>query len=194
MLFNTANNDILNKNLKLWRAVDRFNLWTRVVLSPEEATAFQKWALRNHLEYSILVRRYKQEGADEDGRIELLQDVLDLTNRMLTQEALLRRDRLKSTTAALYHSDDLPSEGSASGDNGPRDSLMPMSRFPVPGAAPSGEREPGRIATSPKEKRKLGYFPGAIGKGRPRSVSGDSGTRVRSIFFSQKNGPTQGEG
>ena len=67
----------LERQLRLWRGADRFRLWTRVVLSPEEHRDFEVWALRNEEAYETLVRRYSQS-SDGKAREELLDRIHDL--------------------------------------------------------------------------------------------------------------------
>ena len=67
----------LERQLRLWRGADRFRLWTRVVLSPEEHRDFEVWALRNEEAYERLVRRYSQS-SDGKAREELLDRIHDL--------------------------------------------------------------------------------------------------------------------
>lgn len=67
----------LERQLRLWRAADRFRLWTRVVLSPEEHRDFEYWALQNEEAYERLVRRYSRS-SDGKAREELLDRIHDL--------------------------------------------------------------------------------------------------------------------
>lgn len=61
--------------LRVWHAVDRFQFWARIVLSPEEAEAFWLWALEHEADYHGFVHRFAE--ALDDGDLEaLLRDMV----------------------------------------------------------------------------------------------------------------------
>ena len=61
----------LRRGLKGLRDSEKFRLWARFVLPPEEAELLKQWALADEATYGLLVRRYG-DCRDECDREELL--------------------------------------------------------------------------------------------------------------------------
>lgn len=70
----------LDRSLRAFRAAHKFQLWIRVVLSPQERECFERWARNAEQPYAHLVRRYHRTD-DELEREHLLDDIQDLILR-----------------------------------------------------------------------------------------------------------------
>lgn len=70
----------LDRSLRAFRAAHQFQLWIRVVLSPEERERFERWASSDETPYALLVRRYLRT-QDELDRELLLDEIQDLILR-----------------------------------------------------------------------------------------------------------------
>ena len=79
----------LDRSLRALRAVHHFQIWVRVVLSPEERACFESWARDDEKLYTRLVRRYR-ETEDEIDWENLLDEIQDLIMRSSPK---LRRHR-----------------------------------------------------------------------------------------------------